>query len=68
MGEPASSTSAKIYMQAYKQTAVPTTLTNYTLQKFGNKLLMMFILFLNVQTWKTFSIISTIFIKTLSLL
>ena len=43
-------------------------LRHYTLQKFGNDLLMTFTLLLNVRNWKTFSIISTIFIKTLSLL
>ena len=43
-------------------------LWHYTLQKFGNNLLIKFILFLNVRTWKTFSITSTIFIKILSLL
>ena len=43
-------------------------LWHYTLQKFGNDLLMTFILLLNVRTWKTFSITSTIFIKVLSLL
>ena len=39
-----------------------------SLQKFGNGLLMTFILPLNVCTWKTSSIISTILIKILSLL
>ena len=48
MGDPASSTTAEIYMQ--------------------NDLLMTFILSLNVRIWKIFSIISTIFIKILSLL
>ena len=43
-------------------------LRHYTLQKFGNDLLITLILFLNVRTWKTFSITSTIFIKILSLL
>ena len=37
-------------------------------KKFGNDLLMTFILSLNVRIWKIFSIISTIFIKILSLL
>ena len=64
MGGSASSTTAKNYMQAYECTAI----TTCTLQKFGNGLLMMFILSLNVRIWKTFSIISTIFIKRLSLL
>ena len=36
-------------------------LRHYTLQNFGNDLLIAFILFLNVRTWKTFSITSTIF-------
>ena len=43
-------------------------LQHYTVQKFGNDLLMTFTLLLNVHTWKTFSIISTIFIKILSFL
>ena len=43
-------------------------LRHCSLQKFGNDLLMTFTLLLNVRNWKTFSIISTIFIKTLSLL
>ena len=43
-------------------------LPHYTHQKFGNNLLMRLILFLNVQTWKNFSFISTIFIKKLRLL
>ena len=42
-------------------------LLHYTLQNFRNSLLITFIPFLNVPTWKTFSITSTIFIKTLSL-
>ena len=43
-------------------------LRHYTFQKFGKDLLMTFIPFLNVRTWKTFSITSTTFIKILSLL
>ena len=43
-------------------------LCHCTLQKFGNNFLTTFILSLNVRTWKTFSIISTIFIKILTLL
>ena len=39
-----------------------------TLQKFGNNLLMTFILFLNIRIWKTFPITSTIFIKILRVL
>ena len=38
-------------------------LRHYTLKKFGNDLLVTCILFLNVRTWKTFSITSTIFMK-----
>ena len=38
-------------------------LRDFTLQKFGNELLMTFIPSLNVRSWKTFSITSTIFIK-----
>ena len=65
MGGPVSSTTAEIYMQAHESTAISMALH---LQKLGNNLLMMFTLLLNVRNWKTFSIISTIFIKTLSLL
>ena len=43
-------------------------LRNYTLQKFANNFLIKFILFLNVRTWKNFSITSKIFTKILSLL
>ena len=43
-------------------------LRHYALQKFGNDLLMTVIPFLNIRTWKAFSITSTIFIKLLSLL
>ena len=38
------------------------------LQKSGNDLLMAFIPFLNVHSWKTFSILLTIFMETLTLL
>ena len=62
---PASSTTAEIYMHAYERTAITTALHP---PKFGNNLLMTFILTLNVRIWKTFSIISTAFIKILSLL
>ena len=65
MGEPASSTTADIYMQTHGQTAISTALQ---FQKFRNNLLMKFILFLHVRTWKNFSTTSAIFIKTLSLL
>ena len=37
-------------------------LRHCSLQKFGINLLMTFILFLNIRTWKTFSITSIIFI------
>ena len=62
MADTESSTTAEIYMQAYESTA------KLILQKFGNVVLMTFLLSLNVSIWKTFSIISTIFIKILSLL
>ena len=65
MGGPVFSTTAEIYMQAHERTAISTALHP---QKFGNDLLMMFILCLNGRTLKTFSITSTIFIKILSLL
>ena len=65
MGGPASSTTAEFICRLMK---VLPYLRHYTLQKFGNGLLMTFTLLLNVRTWKTFSIISTIFIKILSLL
>ena len=42
-------------------------LRHYTLQKFVNNLLMIFIPFLNVCNWKTFFITSTIFIRKLNL-
>ena len=64
MGGLASSTTAEIYML----TKLLQYLRHYTLQKFKNNLLMKLTLFLNVHTWKTFSITSTIFIKMLSLL
>ena len=43
-------------------------LRHYTLQKFRKAQLTTFIPFFNVQTWKTLSITSTIFIKILRLL
>ena len=64
MGRPASSTIAEIFMQSHERTAISTALYS---PKFGSNLLMAFILFLNVRTWKTVSITSTIFIKILSL-
>ena len=62
MADTESSTTVEIYMQAYESAA------KLILQKFGNVVLMTFLLSLNVRIWKTFSIISTIFIKILSLL
>ena len=62
MADTESSTTVEIYMQAYESAA------KLILQKFGNVVLMTFLLSLNVSIWKTFSIISTIFIKILSLL
>ena len=55
---------SEIFMQSYERTAISTALYS---AKFGSNLSMAFILFLNVRTWKTFSITSTIFIKILSL-
>ena len=43
-------------------------LRHYTLQNFGDDLLMMLVLFFNLRTWKAFPMTSTILIKTLSLL
>ena len=59
MGESAFSTTAEIYMKAHY-------LRHYTLQKSGNDLLMTFIPFLNLRTWKTFYITLTIIMKILS--
>ena len=59
LGGPASSTTEEIYMQAPEQTPISTAV---------HSPLIKFIPLLNVRTWKTFSITSTIFIKTLSLL
>ena len=53
MGGTASSTTAEIYMQTHEQTAISATLHP---PMFGNNLLMTFIPFLIVSTWKTFSI------------
>ena len=65
MGEPASSTTAEIYMQAHEITAISMALHPPIV---WNDFLITFILLLNEHTWKTFSITSTIFIKILSLL
>ena len=64
MGGPASKTTTEIYMQAHERTATSTGLHP---PKVWERLLMTFILLLTVHIWKTFSIISTIFIKILSL-
>ena len=66
MGGPAFLTTAEIYMEAHERIVISTAL--HPPKKFGNNLLMTFILFLNLRTWKTFSITSRIFIKLLSLL
>ena len=65
MGGPVSSITAEIYMQAYERTAITTILHPL---KGWEPILVTFILSLNVGVWKAFSIISTIFIKILSLL
>ena len=65
MGGPASSTTEQICMQAYEHTAITMALQP---PKVWEQLLMAFFLSLNIPIWKTFSIISTIFIKILSLL
>ena len=65
MGGPASSTTAEIYMQGYERTAITTVLHS---PKVWERFVAEVILSLNVRIWKTFSIISTIFIKILSLL
>ena len=57
-----SSTAKEIFVQAQEQIAI------YTLQRFGNDLLMNFIPSSNVRFWKAFSFTSTIFIETLRLL
>ena len=51
MGEPASSTTAEIYWQGHEETTISTAQHP---PKFGNNLLMTFIPFLDVCTWKTF--------------
>ena len=65
IGGLASSNTAEIFMQLHEKLQY---LRHYTLQKFGSDLLMTFVPFLNVHTWKFFFITSTIFIKTESLL
>ena len=57
IGGPVSSTTAEVYRQAHEQMQY---LQHCTLQKFGNDLLMAFIPFISVRTWKTFFIRLTI--------
>ena len=64
MGDPASSTTTDIYMQTPEHTAISAAVHP---QKVWERLLMTFILLLNVRNWKSFSITSRIFIKILSL-
>ena len=51
MGSPASSTTAEIYIQAYERTVITTALHP---PKVWERLLMTFILSLNVPIWKFF--------------
>ena len=65
MGGIASSTTAEIYIQAYERTAVTTALHPLKVwEQFVDNVYSI----LNVRIWKTFSIVSTIFSKILSLL
>ena len=65
MGGPASSTTAEIYIQAYERTAITTALHPLKVwERFVDNVYSI----LNVRIWKTFFIVSTIFIKILSLL
>ena len=65
MGGPVSSTTAEIYMQAYERTAITTALHPPKVwERFVDDVYSV----LKSTIWKTFSIISTIFIKILSLL
>ena len=57
MEGPVSSTATEVYMQALEQMQYQ---QHYTLQKFGNDLLMTFIPFISVRTWKIFLIRLTI--------
>ena len=65
MGGPASSTTAEIYMQAYERTAITTALHP---PKVWERFVDDFYSILKRTYLETFSIISTIFIKLLSLL
>ena len=63
LGRPASPTTAKIYMQAYERTALTTALHPPKVwERFLNDVYSIF----KRSIWKTFSIISTIFIKILT--
>ena len=65
MRGPASSNTAEIYIQAYERTAITTSLhPPKVCERFSDDVYSI----LNAHIWKTFSIISTIFIKILSLL
>ena len=65
MGGTASSTTAEIYIQAYERTAITTALHPLKVwERFVDNVYSI----LNVRIWKTFFIVSTIFIKILSLL
>ena len=57
MGRPVSSTIGEVYMQTHEQMQY---LQHYTLKQFGKNLLMTFIPFISVRTWKTFFIGLTI--------
>ena len=59
MGGPALSATTEIYMQAHEQTALKSP---KTWERFVDDVLLY--VFLIACTWKTFSITSTIFIKT----
>ena len=65
MGGPASSATAEIYEQAHERTAISTALHPPEVwERFVDDVYSI----LNVRTWKTFSITSTIFIKMVILL
>ena len=65
MEGPTSSTTPEIYIQAHEKTLISTALHRPRVsEQFVDNVYS----FLNVITWKTFFITSTIFIKTLSLL
>ena len=65
MGGQATSTTAEIYMQVYERTVITTSLRPPKVwEQFVDDVYSI----LKLPIWKTFSIISTIFIKILSLL